>query len=113
MPSVTISTCPFGWVCQLVLAPGSKVTLPAEKSLFLSLDTRGVRNALPVNHSSGTGFPWGKSAAVSISFVLDCWLQAVIMPAANRINIFGFVEVIISVLVLDLCYEVTVKRCNT
>ena len=52
-PVVTISTCPSGWVCQAVRAPGSKVTaLPAALSGSRAGNSGSIRT-VPENHSEG------------------------------------------------------------
>src|SRR5215217_175899 len=79
-PSVTISTCPLGWVCQLVLAPGSNVTLPIAKLLLESFGSSGIRYASPVKYPLVSFSPLGKIEvlfAVVMVSVLKLFLQAI------------------------------------
>src|SRR5687768_13232043 len=53
VPAVTISTCPTGWVCQAVRAPGSKVTEEADEREGSSAENSGSMRAEPVKYSAG------------------------------------------------------------
>src|SRR5215831_14174601 len=53
LPTVTISVCPSGCVCQAVRAPGSNVTLaPLTRAGSGALNSGSMRT-VPVNHSPG------------------------------------------------------------
>src|SRR5215469_14449742 len=52
-PEVTMSVWPSGWVCQALLAAGSKVTQPQEARAGAGASNSGSMRTLPVKYSSG------------------------------------------------------------
>src|SRR3954466_10076709 len=53
LPAVMMRVWPSGWVCQAVLAPGSKVTvLPAARAGAFAWNSGSMRT-VPLNHSDG------------------------------------------------------------
>src|SRR5699024_1709121 len=74
-----------------VLALGSNVTLPREKSLFLSLTNNGVKKTSPLNLSFDCFSPFGNksvlfSAVVASIFLLSLQADMVIIPTSKKVD---------------------------
>src|SRR6185437_6940891 len=85
LPAVTISTCPSGWVCQALRAPGSNVTL-APDTLAPPMPLNGASmRTVPVKYSAGPvtdgGEPLRMISMVVLLLLIERSIDAFHLPA--------------------------------